>query len=304
YPSVPKKMVVLNCVIATFLWVPGFFSNLFIVISSAIDIYMERSLQPVEVLLAFNSLCNLAVCMLNFVMVLLLAFNFCPHISLMFFWESSSGIQKWSASLVCMFFFFKILPMKNRVGLWLKSHFCMVLTCVFIVGCLSCFSTSVIDLFSEEWHNETSPQVSGNCSFTRLSRSLSVVKLVIKVVSYTSVLFLMIFPSGALMVHLVGHVRKMRGNMSEKNCASQDGVTRAAFMIFFLSLEFIACITARHVLSIIYENVFTHESVNSYCLANLILTTIVPITLIAGINTLRWKAINLCTRTTLNDTNN
>nr|XP_023687422.1 taste receptor type 2 member 42-like [Paramormyrops kingsleyae] len=216
--------------------------------------------------------------------------------ALLFLWEVTSGIQKWVTSLICVFFYLKIVPGKSPIFLWMKSHFSFLVVNIILVGIVCSLITSIIDLFFEEHHDES---VEGlNCSYTKLPPSLSVLKLFWKSFNYSSVLALMVFSSGALMAHLIAHMRKMQGN----NQLNQHGVARAAFMIFFLAFEFVVCAIARHTLAAIFQHGLTEVSMNSYCLVNLTLSTIVPITLIVGISALRQRIASLCFSASGNNT--
>uniref|UniRef100_A0A3B3TEV6 Taste receptor type 2 n=1 Tax=Paramormyrops kingsleyae TaxID=1676925 RepID=A0A3B3TEV6_9TELE len=280
-------MIGYTYIISLTVWAPGFITGLLILVCNALHVQLSRHLQTIDVIVTLIILSNLLAGVLNIIVVLLLSLHLCPHMALLFLWEVTSGIQKWVTSLICVFFYLKIVPGKSPIFLWMKSHFSFLVVNIILVGIVCSLITSIIDLFFEEHHDES---VEGlNCSYTKLPPSLSVLKLFWKSFNYSSVLALMVFSSGALMAHLIAHMRKMQGN----NQLNQHGVARAAFMIFFLAFEFVVCAIARHTLAAIFQHGLTEVSMNSYCLVNLTLSTIVPITLIVGISALRQRIASL-----------
>uniref|UniRef100_A0A8C9V060 Taste receptor type 2 n=1 Tax=Scleropages formosus TaxID=113540 RepID=A0A8C9V060_SCLFO len=241
-----------------------------------IQLYFERSLQPINIILAFDSLFNLVVGVLNFVLVLLLDLGYCPNKALIVFWEMFSGIQKWDISLICMFFFLKVVPGKKQVFLRLKRHFSKVVLAILLTGCVFSLCTSILTVFWEENFCETAPPSSGNISYSQLPYTLTTTKAVLKLISYTIVFTIMVFTSGALMIHLVRHVKKMGGNNSELKCPSQHGVARAAVLIFFLALEYAICASLRHSFFTVTEMLFC-ISVQSVFLLKVILDELMSV---------------------------
>ncbi|KAJ8384850.1 hypothetical protein AAFF_G00197600 [Aldrovandia affinis] len=219
---------------------------------------------------------------------------------LLFLWELSSGMQIWNIVLICVFYCLKIIPGWGTTFLLLKRNFSSVAVTILLVGFTFTLATCFIDTYRETPLNGTLRFHNGTCSHIELPDRLIPARLSIIYLMYTIVLTLVISSCWAVVAHLRSHMKRMRGNQSEVGGAKQEGIARVALMIFLLAVEFVVCTIVRHTLLVLSGDKISRYLIQDNSLIALMLSSLIPITLITGINTLRQRATTCFSSTSQN----
>ena len=292
-----------NCIIILVLCISGLIANLFVVSSILFQMRLEGSIQTANILMACNSLNNLALVFFIFAIFLALNLNVCPTegiiTGLIFAWEMSTVMQMWGITLICTFYCLKIVPGRGRLSLWLRRNFSLVVAVLVMVGLTFALVLSYIDLNRETATNVTDvikKRLNTTCPYSKLYDWLVPIKMAILSLLHISVFFLMTYSCATLVVHLYSHVKRMRGNQPHMGGAKQQGVTSVAIMIFLLAMEFGSCTIAREWLLVGAAEIMSIPFISDVSTLSLALCSLIPITLIAGTSSLRESATSCCSK--------